>query len=77
MNKPTISPKALNQLRRKAMEAAQRPKPQMYDSIFSQSHDVSEERDMRQVKMTLSSQMFPHLWQLVPMKSRIFLPSRQ
>jgi hypothetical protein len=60
MNKPTISQKALNLLRRKAREALPAPTPARRDNIFSQSRDVREDRDTRQMKTTRhQSQMLP------------------
>ena len=51
MNKPTVSQKALNERKRKAAEARPAAKPKKRDNTFSQSRDVREDRDTRQVKM--------------------------
>jgi hypothetical protein len=60
MNKLTVSQKALRQLERKAKEATPSPKPQKRDNTFSQSRDLREDRDTRQMKATHNSQTFPH-----------------
>ena len=60
MNKLTVSQKALNELQRKAKEANPDPKPQKRDNTFSQSRDVREDRDTRQMKTTRKSGTFPH-----------------
>jgi hypothetical protein len=60
MNKPTISQKALHLLQRKAKEAHPDPKPSKRENIFSQSRDVREDRDTRQMKTTHKSETFPH-----------------
>jgi len=48
-------------LQRKAEEASPGPKPQKRDNTFSQSRDVREDRDTRQMKTTHKSETFPHL----------------
>lgn len=59
MNKPTVSQKALHLLQRKAKEANPPPKPEKRDNIFSQSRDVREDRDTRQMKMTRKTTTLP------------------
>ena len=60
MNKLTVSQKALHELQRKATEANPAPKPPKRDNTFSQSRDVREDRDTRQMKTTHKSETFPH-----------------
>jgi len=60
MKKLTVSQKALGELRRKAKEANPAPKPPKRDNTFSQSRDVREDRDTRQMKTTHISETFPH-----------------
>jgi hypothetical protein len=59
MNKLTVSQKALHELQRKAKEANPSPKPPKRDNIFSQSRDIREDRDTRQMKTTRKSQTIP------------------
>jgi hypothetical protein len=61
MNKLTVSQKALLKLQRKAKEANPDPKPQKRDNTFSQSRDIREDRDTRQMKTTHKSETFPHV----------------
>jgi hypothetical protein len=52
MNKLTTSQKALHQQLRKAKEAHPEPKPPKRENTFSQSRDIREDRDTRQIKNT-------------------------
>jgi hypothetical protein len=60
MNKLTVSQKALHELQRKAKLANPDPKPPKRDNTFSQSRDVREDRDTRQMKTAHKSRTFPH-----------------
>lgn len=60
MNKPTVSQKALHEQLRKAKEANPDPKPPKRPKTFSQSRDIREDRDTRQMKTTQKSETFPH-----------------
>ena len=60
MNKLTVSQKALDELQRKAKEANPAPKPPKRDNTFSQSRDLREDRDTRQMKTAHKSETFPH-----------------
>jgi len=60
MNKPTVSQKALNQLKRIALAASPPPAAPKRDNTFSQSRDTREDRATRQVKTTHKPQTFPH-----------------
>jgi hypothetical protein len=59
MNKLTVSQKALHERERKAKEANPAPKPPKRDKTFSQSRDIREDRDTRQMKTTHKSETFP------------------
>jgi hypothetical protein len=59
MNKPTISQKALHLSLRKAKEANPDPKPKKRDNTFSQSRDIREDRDTRQMKTMRKAQTIP------------------
>ena len=60
MNKLTVSQKALRLRERKAKEANPDPVREKRDDIFSQSRDVREDRDTRQVKAAEQPKTFPH-----------------
>jgi hypothetical protein len=58
-NKLTVSQKALHEQQRKAKEAHPDPKPPKRDNTFSQSRDIREDRDLRQIKNTHPADTFP------------------
>ncbi len=58
-NKLTTSQKALHNQQRKAKEAHPDPKPPKRDNTFSQSRDIREDRDTRQIKNTQKTEAFP------------------
>ncbi len=58
-NKLTVSQKALHEQERKAKEAHPDPKPPKRENTFSQSRDIREDRDTRQIKNTRPSENFP------------------
>ena len=55
-----VFPKALHLLRTNAPEAAEVPKPEKRDNIFSKSRDNREDRGERQMKTSRNAQTFPH-----------------
>jgi len=59
MNKLTISQKALKQEQRKAKQANPSPKPKKRDNTFSQSRDIREDRDTRQMKTNKKAEILP------------------
>jgi len=63
-NKLTVSQKALHEQQRKAKEAHPDLKPARRENTFSQSRDIREDRDTRQIKNTHKAETFPHAKQL-------------
>jgi len=59
MNKLTVSQKALHTQQRKAKESHPDPKPPKRENTFSQSRDIREDRDTRQIKNTHQAETFP------------------